>query len=512
MVDTPRYDAGWVRNTDAPDKPPPPNLAGTMGWVSDNLVPNWWHGLLTVFGIVFLAWMAWGVIEWGVVKAVWTGADREACVASPEGACWAYAWARFGQFMYGFYPFDQRWRVDLAYVIGLAGLVPLLMPSLPYKRENALFLLVAYPLFVLILLTGGHFDISLALFMSVAVLVAIAAVALPVATQGIEATVQRDRLPLVLAAGGLILWIVSWFVRPFLVDIGWLVRLFWVDKGVTEVSALQIAVFLLFAAAAAVSIAVTVRLGGPGSRSAIKSWLGAALAAFAILGLLSVNFGLAPVRTSQWGGLMVTLVVAVSGIVVSLPLGILLALGRRSDMPVVRLCSIIFIETWRGVPLISVLFMSSVMLPLFLPEGVTFDKLLRALIGVALFSSAYMAEVVRGGLQAIPKGQYEAASALGLSYWRSMLLIVLPQALKIVIPSIVNTFIGLFKDTTLVSIIGIFDLLGTINSSFADPKWASSQTAPTGYFFAALTYWIFCFGMSRYSIFMEDRLHTGHKR
>jgi general L-amino acid transport system permease protein len=375
------------------------------------------------------------------------------------------------------------------------------MPSLPYKRENALFLLVAYPLIVLILLTGGHFDISLALFMSVAVLVAIAAVALPVATQGIEATVQRDRLPLVLAAGGLILWIVSWFVPAA-----------WIDIGITTVPALRLVVFLLFAAAAAVSIAVTVRLGGPGSRSAIKSWLGAALAAFAILGLLSVNFGLAPVRTSQWGGLLVTLVVAVSGIVVSLPLGILLALGRRSDMPVVRLCSIIFIETWRGVPLISVLFMSSVMLPLFLPEGVTFDKLLRALIGVALFSSAYMAEVVRGGLQAIPKGQYEAASALGLSYWRSMLLIVLPQALKIVIPSIVNTFIGLFKDTTLVSIIGIFDLLGTINSSFADPKWASSQTAPTGYFFAALTYWIFCFGMSRYSIFMEDRLHTGHKR
>jgi general L-amino acid transport system permease protein len=164
------------------------------------------------------------------------------------------------------------------------------------------------------------------------------------------------------------------------------------------------------------------------------------------------------------------------------------------------------------VPLITVLFMASVMLPLFLPEGVTFDKLLRALIGTALFSAAYMAEVVRGGLQAIPKGQYEAASALGLSYWKSMSLIVLPQALKIVIPGIVNTFIGLFKDTTLVSIIGIFDLLGIINSSFADPNWASPQTAPTGYFFAALMFWIFCFGMSRYSIFMEERLHTGHKR
>ncbi len=157
-----------------------------------------------------------------------------------------------------------------------------------------------------------------------------------------------------------------------------------------------------------------------------------------------------------------TLVVAVTGIVASLPLGILLALGRRSKMPVVKLFSVIFIEVWRGVPLITVLFMASVMLPLFLPEGVNFDKLLRALIGVALFSSAYMAEMVRGGLQAIPKGQFEAAQALGLSYWKMMNLIVLPQALKIVIPGIVNSFISLFKDTTLVSIIGLFDLLGIV--------------------------------------------------
>ena len=174
--------------------------------------------------------------------------------------------------------------------------------------------------------------------------------------------------------------------------------------------------------------------------------------------------------------------------------------------------SIIFIEFWRGVPLVTVLFMSSVVLPLFLPEGVTFDKLLRALIGVALFSAAYMAEVVRGGLQAIPKGQYEGAMALGLRYWEMMGLIVLPQALKLVIPGIVNTFIGLFKDTTLVLIIGLFDLLGAIQGSFADANWSTPVTSHTGYLFAAIFYWIFCFGMSRYSIYMENRLHTGHKR
>ena len=172
----------------------------------------------------------------------------------------------------------------------------------------------------------------------------------------------------------------------------------------------------------------------------------------------------------------------------------------------------VFIEVWRGVPLITVLFMASVMLPLFLPEGVNFDKLLRCLIGVALFNSAYMAEVVRGGLQAIPKGQYEAANALGLTYWQSMGLIVLPQALKIVIPGIVNTFIGLFKDTTLVSIIGLFDLLGIVQSGFQDPKWASPQTGSSGYLAAAVIFWTFCFLMSRYSQFTERHLTTTHRR
>jgi general L-amino acid transport system permease protein len=232
----------------------------------------------------------------------------------------------------------------------------------------------------------------------------------------------------------------------------------------------------------------------------------------ALILLAGGAFGLRPVETSLWGGLMVTLVVSYVGMVASLPLGILLALGRRSRMPIVRTFCVAFIELWRGVPLITVLFMASVMLPLFLPPGVNFDKLLRALIGVALFSAAYMAEVVRGGLQAIPKGQYEAAKALGLGYWKMMRLIVLPQALKIVIPGIVNTFIGLFKDTSLVYIIGLFDLLGIVRLNFSDTNWASWQTPATGLVFAAFIFWIFCFGMSRYSQFMERRLNTGHKR
>jgi len=223
-------------------------------------------------------------------------------------------------------------------------------------------------------------------------------------------------------------------------------------------------------------------------------------------------FGLEHVETSLWGGLLVTLVISYVGISVSLPLGVLLALGRRSKLPVLKMLSVIFIEAVRGVPLVTVLFMASVMLPLFLPPGTTFDKLLRALIGVALFASAYMAEVIRGGLQAIPKGQYEGADSLGLGYWQKMGLIVLPQALKLVIPGIVNTFIGLFKDTSLVSIIGMFDLLGIVRQAFSDTNWASPQTPMTGLVFAGFIFWIFCFGMSRYSIYTEKRLDTGHRK
>ena len=181
-------------------------------------------------------------------------------------------------------------------------------------------------------------------------------------------------------------------------------------------------------------------------------------------------------------------------------------------MPVVKTFSIVFIELWRGVPLITVLFMSSVMLPLVLPAGTNFDKLLRALIGVALFTAAYMAETVRGGLQAIPKGQYEGAMALGLSYWQMMVKIVLPQALKISIPNIVSSFIALFKDTTLVSIIGLFDLLGIMRAGLKETIWMSPTSTPTAYISMALLFWVFCFSMSRYSVFMERRLHTGHKR
>ena len=244
--------------------------------------------------------------------------------------------------------------------------------------------------------------------------------------------------------------------------------------------------------------------------NAILLFLVLPIVAFVLL--VGGMFGLPHVETQLWGGLLVTLSLSFVGIAVSLPMGIVLALGRRSKMPIVKTLCVIFIEFVRGIPLITVLFFASVMLPLFLPAGVSFDKYLRALIGVSLFAAAYMAEVIRGGLQAIPKGQYEGADSLGLGYWQKMTLIVLPQALKLVIPGIVNTFIGMFKDTSLVLIISIFDLLGVVKQNLSDANWATPQTAKSGLVFAAFVFWLFCFGMSRYSLYTERRLDTGYKR
>lgn len=242
-----------------------------------------------------------------------------------------------------------------------------------------------------------------------------------------------------------------------------------------------------------------------------------AILAFFVLPIISFfllhgGFGLETVETERWGGLMVTLVIAFVAIAVSFPFGIVLALGRRSKMPVVRMLCVIFIEVIRGVPLLTVLFMASYMLPLFMPQGWTVDKLLRAIVGISIFTSAYMAEVFRGGLQAVPKGQFEGADSLGLGYWQKMRLIVLPQAIKLVIPGIVNTYIGMFKDTSLVAIIGMFDLLGIVRQNFSDANWASAVTPITGLIFAGFVFWLFCFAMSRYSGFMERHLDTGHKR
>jgi general L-amino acid transport system permease protein len=226
----------------------------------------------------------------------------------------------------------------------------------------------------------------------------------------------------------------------------------------------------------------------------------------------STILGLPVIDTALWGGVFVSLLTSIVGIVFSLPLGVLLALGRRSRLPIVRMASVVYIEVVRGVPFITVLFMANNMLPLFLPAELSPDFLLRALVGTALFAAAYMAEDVRGGLQSINKGQFEGAMALGLNYPRMMGLIILPQALTLVIPGIVNNFIGLFKDTTLLAAVGIFDFLHTIDNGMKDTVWAGPSLTPTAYAFAALFYFVFCYGMSRYSLSVERRLAKGRRR
>ena len=498
---TTAFDLVYVRKEEEPILAPPRSEVGIMGWLLGNLFSSFTNMLLTVFGLAFLIWAIPPIVRWAFVDAVWSGDTRDACLAPEAGACWAFVRAKFAQFMYGRYPVEERWRVDATGILLLIGLVPMAIPRAPFKPANILYLIVIFPIAALILLTGGHFPISV---WSAAVLVGLACVA----TGIIAMMAAREASPVIagVLAPAAALAAVAAAVAGQFADLG-------------EVSAFGATWPALDAAAGALAlVALVLGAGGilsvpglAGARTALSLWVAVSALVF-VLSVLAADFGLRPVETPLWGGLLITLVVAIVGIVGSMPLGVVLALGRRSKLPVVRFVSTVFIEFVRGVPLITVLFMASVMLPLFLPPGMSFDKLLRALIGVTLFSGAYMAEVVRGGLQAIPKGQYEAAQAVGLGYWQTMRLIILPQALKIVIPGIVNSFISLFKDTSLVLIIGIFDLLGIVQFNFTDPNWASPKTPATGYVFAGLVFWLFCFGMSRYSIYTERRLDTGHRR
>ncbi len=230
---------------------------------------------------------------------------------------------------------------------------------------------------------------------------------------------------------------------------------------------------------------------------------------YPIIGLKLISggdFGLKYVETGAWGGLSLTFIVSAFALILCFPVGMLLALGRRSSLPAIKYISIGFIELWRGVPLITVLFMSAVMFPMFLPDGTYVDKLIRVLIAITLFEAAYMAEVIRGGLQALPKGQYEAAKSLGMGYWRMHFLIVLPQALKLVIPGIANTFLALVKDTPLIFVVGLLELAGMVNLAKTNPKWLGM--AMEGYVFAGLVFWIICYAMSRYSQNLEKKLRT----
>ncbi len=500
--------SSFVRQDLVPERPAPVKTTGFVGFLRTRLFNSPTNILLTIVSLLLLWFTVIPALKFLLIDAVWTGKDRTACLPEAAGhtvgACWPFVQAKFSQFIYGFYPEAERWRVNLTFLLAALLLLPLLIPRLPAKGLNAGLFFVVLPVIAFFLLHGGGLDgfgVSWTAGLLSGFNDSIGQGGQKLARAG-EATAVIG--PLLLLLGKLIVLLstaISYLIWP----------LTWLRD---QIQASARPVWADFAATAAiVSVLLFVVNGGirTGWRSLIVS-----LAIFAGIGLVIAAMGLdrggfPVVDTRLWGGLLVTLVVSVTGIVASMPVGIALALGRRSTIPLIRVFSVAFIEFWRGVPLITVLFFATYMLPLFVPTGFTIDGLVRALIGIALFAGAYQAEVIRGGLQAIPRGQGEAASALGLSYWKTTGLIVMPQALRHVIPGLVNSFIALFKDTSLVSIVSLFDLLGQLRASFSDPVWSTPSTLFTGFAFTGLIYFAFCFGISRYSLFVENRLNV-HQR
>lgn len=358
-----------------PDLPPPVSTTGVLGWIKTNLFSSTSNIVLTIVAVYFLYKIIPPIFSWAYLDAVFNAGHRNECRELGSGACWAVVSIRFEQFMYGFYPEHLRWRVNLAFVLMLVALIPVLYDQIT-MRKKLIWFSIAYPFIAYFLLWGG--------------------------------------------------------------------------------------------------------------------------------------LGFESVESPKFGGFLLTVVIGVTGIVISLPIGILLSLGRRSNMPLVRTLSIIYIEFIRGVPLITLLFVASTLLNYFMPPGTYIDLLVRVMVMVIIFASAYIAEVVRGGFAAIPKGQFEAADALGLNYQKSMRLIILPQALKISIPGIVNTFIALYKDTTLVVVVGLLDPLGISRAVLADSAWQGLSTEL--YLFIAVGFFISCFAMSRYSLYLERKLDTGYRK
>ena len=501
-------DHSFIRQDLVPERAAPVKTTGFVGFLRTRLFNSPTNILITIVVALLLWFTVIPALRFLLIDAVWQGTDRNACLAEnaghPVGACWPYVHAKFAQFIYGFYPESQRWRVNLTFILAAVLLLPLLIPRLPAKSLNAGLFFLAFPIVGFFLLHGGGiggFGITWTVGVLSGFVDSIGEGGRKVASLG-EATAVIG--PVLVGVGKIISLIgtaLSLLISP----------LIWFRDAIQATSR---PVWIDFAATAAVMLAVVLFINGGMRRGPrpLMTWFVCFAGMAVVIAAMRLDHGGLPiVDTRLWGGLLVTLVVSVTGIVTSLPVGIALALGRRSTIPLIRIFSIAFIEFWRGVPLITVLFFATYMLPLFLPVGFSVDGLVRALIGIALFSGAYTAEVIRGGLQAIPRGQGEAASALGLSWGKTTGLIVMPQALRHVIPGLVNSFIGLFKDTSLVSIVAIFDLLGSVRASFSDPVWSTPTTLFTGFAFAGMIYFVFCFGMSRYSLFVERRLNA-HRR
>ncbi|MCF6177901.1 MAG: amino acid ABC transporter permease [Geopsychrobacter sp.] len=428
---------------------PPLSETTALGWMRKHLFSSVFNSLLTIVTLFIIYITVKELWVWGIADAVWVADNRRGCFdINVDGACWAGVIAWLDSIFYGRYPREELWRINLGLFLLVIWMVPLWLPRVKAKISIGLTTVFLYPFLAGYLFSGGDKSISMQIMVTAAI-VCLAANTV----HSIIGVLTGRSLP------------------------EFLIRLFG-KKNAPEKSQRYLLLGIL-----AVSLVAVY--------------------------MFQMGWNVENVSWTRWGGLFLTLVISGIGIASALPGGILLALGRRSKMPVVRVISTSFIELFRSVPLITVLFMATTMFPLFLPEGFILNKLVQVIIAVCLFNACYLAEIVRGGLQTIPRGQFEAGHTIGLGYWQTISLIILPQALKHMIPNIVGNFIGLLKDTTLVSIIGLFDVLGMLRSISKDLPWLGLHKEPL--VFGAMMFFLICFAMSKYSRHLEVKLSTGHK-
>lgn len=483
MSDLPNTPTGFVRNAMLPAQPAPAASAGLIGWLRANLFSGPLNIALTLCGIAAV-WLLIAKFGPWFAHSVWNADSLKECRTiitqrygeGATGACFAVIHHRWNQFLFGFYPRLEYWRPTLAFGLLFFAIAPILFADSRRLRWTV---------------------------------IALAAVLTFMCCQLLGASTTH----LLVAGAGLVLWaalieyqprraLIATLIYPFLGV--WLLwgGSFWYPFMALMGFCVGLVVWRACARLGMIGLAI-------GAVAAVIWWgFGYDPAGAAMQELLPL--ALPRVPSTQFGGFVLSVTIGVAGIAMSLPAGVILALARQSDLPVVKMLAIIFIEFIRGVPLIGMLFVASLLLNYFLPPTVQFDIILRVIVMVTIFASAYMAEVVRGGLAALPVGQYEAADALGLDYWKAQRLIILPQALKIAIPSIVSTFIGMFKDTTLVTFVGLYDPLKAMSDSVrASFEWKGAYWEP--YLFAGAIFFILCFGMSRYSLYLENRLKRDHR-
>ncbi len=478
-------ETSFVRSEMLEQKLPPVTERGIIKWLRENLFSGWFNSVLTILAILALYSLIRGFLPW-LQNSVWNAGSLRECrdiviAQSGEGAtgaCWAMVRVRWNQFIFGLYPVPEYWRPTTAMALLLVSLAPVLYYGL---RRPTTMMVGAVTIGLLVALIGLGTD-ALHIAASVAVMLALVAVAWLAPKKLVWLTLVFPLISFFLLWGGSI----------------------WGPVGTLIGFAIWAGVFT--AAQRSFGVVVGAAIG----LLVASLWWG--FVQSVVTGALqsAMPFELLYVRSDDFGGFLLAFVIGIAAIAASLPIGILLALGRQSDMLLIRTLCVGFIEFFRGVPLITVLFSANFLLLYFLPRGTNFDLILRVIIVVIIFASAYIAEVVRGGLAALPRGQYEAADALGLDYWQAQRLIIMPQALKISIPGIVSSFIGLFKDTTLVALVGLMDpLQGVTKIVRSDTAWKGIYWEP--YIFVGAIFFVVCFSMSRYSMYLEGKLKTDHR-